>query len=74
MALVLGCALAAVGCSAELLGLFAPRRPPPPAPVPPAVTADEETLPWAEKEPIFVVVRQSCRTLDVYRFGKRVHS
>jgi murein L,D-transpeptidase YafK len=74
MAAVLGCALAVAGCSAELLHLFGPRRPPPPAPVQPAVTADEEKLPWAEKEPIFVVVRQSCRTLDVYRFGKRVRS
>lgn len=48
--------------------------PPPPPPLPADTLGDEEQLAWAEKEPIFVVVRQSCRTLDVYRFGKRTHS
>jgi len=42
--------------------------------VPADTLGDEERLAWAEKEPIFVVVRQSCRTLDVYRYGKRVRS
>jgi len=75
VAVLLGCVLAAGGCSPELLALFGPRHPPPAAPeTPPDALADEETLPWAEKEPIFVVVRQSCRTLDVYRFGKRIRS
>jgi murein L,D-transpeptidase YafK len=59
--------LSAAGC-----GWFAK------APEAPVVAADrlgdEEKLAWAEKEPIFVVVRQSCRTLDVYRYGKRVRS
>jgi murein L,D-transpeptidase YafK len=61
------------GCSglARWLGLA---EEPPPSPPPIAATADEEHLAWAEKEPIFVVVRQSCRTLDVYRFGKRIRS
>jgi murein L,D-transpeptidase YafK len=61
------------GCSglARWLGLA---EEPPPSPPPIAAIADEEHLAWAEKEPIFVVVRQSCRTLDVYRFGKRIRS
>jgi murein L,D-transpeptidase YafK len=74
MAALLGCMLAVGGCSPELLGLFAPRHPAPVPEAPPPAAADEETLPWAEKEPIFVVVRQSCRTLDVYRYGKRIRS
>ena len=75
VAAVLGCMIVAGGCSPELLSLFGPRHPPPvPPETPAAVTADEEALPWAEKEPIFVVVRQSCRTLDVYRYGKRIRS
>lgn len=65
VAATLGCLLALAGCAME---------PPPPAAVPAPVTADEETLPWAAREPIFVMVRQSCRTLDVYRFGKRIRS
>jgi murein L,D-transpeptidase YafK len=75
MAVVVGCALALGGCTSGLQALFGVRRSlPPPSPPVPAVTADEETLPWAEKEPVIVVVRQSCRTLDVYRYGKRVRS
>ena len=72
--MLLGCALALNGCSPELLGLFGPRHPPPAPSPPPAAAADEESLAWADKEPIFVVVRQSCRTLDVYRYGKRIRS
>lgn len=65
---------AITGCS-MLVSMFAPRHPPPaPQPAAVAAVADEETLPWAEKEPIFVVVRQSCRTLDVYRYGQRIRS
>ena len=74
--MLIACMLPAIsGCSMVLMSVFAPRHPPPaPKPVATAPTADEETLPWAEKEPIFVVVRQSCRTLDVYRYGKRIRS
>ncbi|HWP64714.1 MAG TPA: L,D-transpeptidase [Candidatus Limnocylindria bacterium] len=76
MGMLLGCLLLSLaGCSMELAAaLFGPRHPPPAAEPPPPAVADEEVLPWAEKEPIFVVVRQSCRTLDVYRYGKRIRS
>jgi murein L,D-transpeptidase YafK len=47
------------------------RREPPPAP---PIVADEERLEWASAEPWFIVVRTSCRTLDVYRYGDRVRS
>lgn len=36
--------------------------------------ADEDRLEWATEEPFFVVVRKSCRTLDVYEHGDRVRS
>jgi murein L,D-transpeptidase YafK len=38
------------------------------------VVSDEEVLPWAREEPIFVVARVSCRTLDVYMHGTRVRT
>ena len=47
---------------------------PPRRPAPPAIVADEDRLDWAADEPWFVVVRTSCRTLDVYRYGDRVRS
>jgi murein L,D-transpeptidase YafK len=66
--------LALSGCSSEFARWFGFGEVPQ-APVVPADTlGDEEKLAWAENEPIFVVVRQSCRTLDVYRYGKRVRS
>jgi murein L,D-transpeptidase YafK len=44
-------------------------------PVPPArIVADEDRLDWAANEPDFIVVRKSCRTLDVYRYGERIRS
>lgn len=51
-------------------------RPEPPAPIPDVgpVTSDEEKLAWAESEPYFVVARLSCRTLDVYRRGRRIRT
>jgi murein L,D-transpeptidase YafK len=45
---------------------------PEPPPQPPL--ADEDRIDWAAGEPWFVVVRTSCRTLDVYRYGDRVRS
>jgi murein L,D-transpeptidase YafK len=47
---------------------------PPTQPAAEVVLADEDHLAWAESEPIFVVVRQSCRTLDVYRRGRRIRT
>jgi murein L,D-transpeptidase YafK len=74
LAAALAGVLALAGCSAELAQFFGFHRPAPAPPAPEARPADEDRLPWAEKEPIFVVVRQSCRTLDVYRYGRRVRS
>jgi murein L,D-transpeptidase YafK len=38
------------------------------------ILADEDRLDWARNEPSFVVIRKSCKTLDVYRYGQRVSS
>ncbi len=70
----------AVGVLATVLsGLLAgcrvlDRAAPPPASLAEWPVADEERLPWAAEEPFFVVVRKSCRTLDVYRHGERIRS
>jgi len=40
----------------------------------PVARDDDEQLPWAKDEPYAVVVRKSCRTLDVYSYGTRVRS
>jgi murein L,D-transpeptidase YafK len=53
-----------------LPGCWLGRREPAPTPV----IADEDRLDWASAEPWFIVVRTSCRTLDVYRYGERVRS
>jgi murein L,D-transpeptidase YafK len=45
--------------------------------VPPQAAApidDDDHAAWAEQEPYAVMVRKSCRTLDVYRYGQRVRS
>src|SRR5262245_49904080 len=44
--------------------------------MPPAAlgTDDDDRLAWAVDEPYVVVVRKSCRTLDVYRYGERMES
>lgn len=79
----MGCVLvaagiAAAGCGLELHGSWPWLRQPLPPPtsadeVEPAV-ADEELLPWAAREPYFVVARLSCGTLDVYRRGRRIRT
>ncbi len=46
----------------------------PPAKQAVAPLADEERLEWAAPEPYFIVVRTTCRTLDVYRYGDRIRS
>jgi murein L,D-transpeptidase YafK len=35
---------------------------------------DNDRIAWAADEPYVVVVRKSCRTLDVYRYGERMES
>lgn len=43
--------------------------------VPPTAMADDDDhASWAVEEPFAIVVRKSCRTLDVYRYGQRVRS
>lgn len=56
-----------------LAGCFFGRSAPPPPP-PATGVDDDDHLPWAEGEPYVVVVRKSCRTLDVYRQGYRIRS
>lgn len=53
-------------------GCESPKRPVASTATP--LVADEERLPWATDEPWFVVIRKSCRTLDVYQRGQRVRS
>ena len=43
-------------------------------PATPAPVADEDRIEWAAEEPLFIVVRTSCRTLDVYSYGERIRS
>jgi len=63
--------LGAVGC--ELLESRAPTQEAV-VPAAPPLPDDDDRLAWAESEPWFVVVRKSCRTLDVYQRGQRVES
>jgi murein L,D-transpeptidase YafK len=69
-ALVAGCGL----LPADPFARFRPVR----VAAPPESAAlgldDDEHLPWAEGELYTVVVRKSCRTLDVYRNGYRIRS
>src|SRR5262245_7780952 len=41
---------------------------------PPPLLADEDRIDWASNEPWFIVIRTSCRTLDLYSYGDRVRS
>ena len=63
--------LAAVGCQ-NPFARFRPVAVNVPAPVPAA--DDDDRVAWAESEPHAIVVRKSCRTLDVYEWGRRVRS
>jgi len=67
----------AAACGLEVRGSWPWIRratpPAPPAAVAPVV-ADEDVLPFAMDEPYFVVARVSCRTLDVYRRGRRIRT
>src|SRR5881296_2274399 len=66
---VVGWMLAVAACNP--LDRFRPKS----VNVPPrALADDDDQLAWAEQEPWVVVVRKSCRSLDVYRNGARVRS
>ncbi len=45
-----------------------------PRATPPSLIDDDDYLTWAKDEDWFVVVRKSCRTVDIYRQGVRVRS
>jgi murein L,D-transpeptidase YafK len=62
------------GCGFNPLDRFHPSRPPAPAVAQYPVPDDDDRLDWALNEPYAVVVRKSCRTLDVYRYGVRIRS
>jgi murein L,D-transpeptidase YafK len=59
-----------VAVTALHIGCAAKKR----AVVPARIVADEDRLDWAANEPDFIVIRKSCRTLDVYRYGERIRS
>lgn len=61
-------------CLVVMLGLGLSGCPSKPKPQPIVVVADEDRIDWATNEPLFIVVRTSCRTLDLYRFGDRIRS
>lgn len=61
----------AVGCGFDPLARFRPVS----ATMPPTQAVDDDDhVEWATTEPYAVVVRKSCRTLDVYRYGERIRS
>ena len=63
----------ASGCGFDPFARFRPVAVTTPAPPPPGAD-DDDHLAWAAAEPYVVVVRKSCRTLDVYRYGERIRS
>lgn len=65
--------LAVWGLLAALAGCGLGHSTPTPPPTPGALD-DDDHLAWAESEPYMVVVRKSCRTLDLYRQGYRIRS
>lgn len=74
---VVGGVVAAViaGCGlGDPFALFRSAHVAPPPAAGPASLDDDDHVAWAEDEPYTVVVRRSCRTLDVYRRGYRVRS
>lgn len=43
-------------------------------PAAPPLPDDADYVSWAGNEPYFLIVRKECKTLDVYRYGRRVES
>ena len=77
MSLVVAAVLAAGGCGwrpGNPFDHFRPTHLAGPARVAPVPPDDADHLSWASDEEYLVVVRKTCRTLDVYRFGERVES
>ena len=70
VSLMVAAALAAGGCGWHTR----PTRPVPPARAAAVPADDADRLTWAADEEYFVVVRKTCRTLDIYRFGERIES
>src|SRR5262249_23811598 len=68
------CALGVLIAGCNPLDRFHPTPVTPLAVSPAPVADDDDHLVWAETEPWFVVVRKTCRTLDVYRYGARLRS
>ena len=69
---MVGLVAALAGCNP--LDRFRPTSIGVPPPGPTTFADDDDHLGWAEAEAYLVVVRKSCRTLDVYRYGTRVRS
>jgi murein L,D-transpeptidase YafK len=42
---------------------------PPPLPLPQLRVDSETVLPWAQKEPVFLIVEKGCHTVKLYRYG-----
>ena len=66
--------IAAAGCGFNPLDRFFPVSTAVPPVAQQALPDDDDHLEWAAQERYAVVVRKSCRTLDVYRYGDRIRS
>jgi lipoprotein-anchoring transpeptidase ErfK/SrfK len=63
------------GCTARTPLRFPPSPPsPPPSTTVPLKVDSDTLLPWASEEPTLIVVDKVCRTLNLYQYGRLVHS